>query len=346
MILVLAGSRSENGPLSLSEISAIAKPLGVPILVDAAAEGLELPNPHIVQGADLVAYSGGKYLRGPQCAGVLIGRKDLILAARVNTGPHHGFGRGYKVGREEIMGMLAAVEMWFKRDHIEENRIWTAWLEKISRRLQPIPGVNVEIRQARGRSNPSPNLGVSWDPEVIPLTGEEVEQLLWDANPRIAVSGAGSFLPFPPNRKPNISINSSQLIEGEEEIIAERVFEVLSNPPVKDKKIEAPLFNISGQWDLEMKFSASKVNQTLIFEQSENDLSGTHIGAIGSRDLTGSVSGNKILMYSSYTLDGVRVNTEFKGTVGDNSMEGVASLGEYGTAEWKASRHNYKYTKS
>jgi D-glucosaminate-6-phosphate ammonia-lyase len=170
MILVLAGGRSERGPLSLSDISAIAKPLGIPILVDAAAEGLEVPNPHIAQGADLVAYSGGKYLRGPQCAGLLIGRKDLILASRINTGPHHGFGRGFKVGREEIMGMLAAVEMWFKRNHIEENRVWTSRLDSISRRLQPIPGVTLKIQQPRGRSNPSPDLNVQWDMTMISLT--------------------------------------------------------------------------------------------------------------------------------------------------------------------------------
>lgn len=112
MIMVLASGASEDGPLSLKIISALAKPLNVPILVDAAAEGLEVPNPHIAQGADMVAYSGGKYLRGPQCAGLLIGRKDLVQASWITSAPHHGFGRGFKVGREEIMGMLTAVEMW------------------------------------------------------------------------------------------------------------------------------------------------------------------------------------------------------------------------------------------
>src|SRR5690606_33171131 len=109
MVLVLAGARSEEGPLSISEIAKRTKPLNIPIFVDAAAEGLEVPNPHISQGADLVAYSGGKYLRGPQCAGLLIGRKDLIQAARIAMAPHHGFGRGFTVGREEILGMLTAV---------------------------------------------------------------------------------------------------------------------------------------------------------------------------------------------------------------------------------------------
>jgi D-glucosaminate-6-phosphate ammonia-lyase len=342
MIMVLAGRRSESGPLSLTEIAAITKPLGVPILVDAAAEGLEVPNPHLAQGADLVAYSGGKYLNGPQCAGLLIGREDLIMAARMNTGPHHGFGRGFKVGREEIMGMLAATEMWFKRDHAAEKRQWTLWLEDISDHLAPIPGVSLSIRQPQGRSNPSPNLRVEWDMDKIPLTGQDVEKLLWDCNPRIAVSGAGSFLPFPPNTRPNITINSSQLEAGEEKIIADRVYGILSNPVKISKPDGAPAFDVSGQWDLEMKFSASTVDQTIVFEQKGSNLNGTHFASIGPRDLTGSIHGTYILVLSSYTLEGVRVNIEFTGHVNGDKMEGQACLGEYGKATWKASRRIYR----
>ena len=341
MVYLLSGGRSERGPLSLKEISSVTKPLGVPILVDAAAEGLENPIPHITQGADLVAYSGGKYLLGPQCAGLLLGRKDLIMASRMNTGPHHGFGRGFKVGREEIMGMLAAVEMWFKRDHVEENRLWTSWLEYIANRLGSIPGVTLRISQPQGRSNPSPNLSVDWDINKIPFTGNEVEQLLWDGNPRIAVGGAGSFLPFPPNLRPNISINSSQLEAGEEKIIADRVFEVLSNPVKIAKPTGDPALNISGQWDLEMKFYASTVNQKMIFEQMGNDLTGTHFASIGSRDLIGTIYGSDILIRSSYTLDGARINMELTGVVKGDTMEGNASLCEYGIASWIAKRHVY-----
>jgi len=342
MILVLAGSASEKGPLSLKEIASVSKPLGVPILVDAAAEGPDVPNPHLSQGADLVAYSGGKYLNGPQCAGLLIGRKDLIMAARMNTGPHHGFGRGFKVGREEIMGMLAAVEMWFKRDHAAENQKWTNRLEYIAARIKNIPGVNVSIRQTEGRSNHSPNLTVEWDIKKIPLGGEDVEQLLWDGEPRIAVSGMGSFLPFPPNSNPDITINSSQLAEGDEKIIAERVYQILSNPPLSEKHEGIPASDISGQWDLEMKFSASTVIQSLFIEQNNNEISGTHTGNIGPRDLKGTLNGRDVLMRSSYTKDGVRINIEFTGKVAGDLMEGTASLCEYGSAGWKAKRHEYR----
>lgn len=342
MIMVLAGSRSENGPLSLSEIAAVAKPHGIPVLADAAAEELEVPNPHLVQGADLVAYSGGKCLRGPQCAGLLLGRKDLIKAAWICSAPHHGFGRGHKVGREEVMGMLTAVEMWMKRDHAGEQKMWISWAEFIAGRLNKIAGVKTEIRPPRGRSNHFPSLRVEWDASVIPLTGQQVEQLLWDGNPRIAVGGAGSFLPFPPNDQPNIRINTSQLEEGEERIIADRVFEVLSKPKPVQEASAAPALDVSGQWDVEMKFAASVADQKFIFEQKGSELLGTHFTDYAPRDLAGTLHGTTILVRSSYTRQGVRLNFTFTGTVNKETMEGEVSMGEYGMAAWKAKRRDYQ----
>jgi hypothetical protein len=314
-------------------------------MVDAAAEGLPVPNPHITQGADLVAYSGGKYLAGPQCAGLLIGRKDLIQAAWVTSAPHHGFGRGYKVGREEILGMLTAVEMWMKRDHPAENKKWTTQLTNIANGLNQIAGVKTSIRQPQpGQlSNPSPSLHVEWDISKIPLTGNDVEQLLWDGNPRVAVSGAGSFLPFPPNMQPTISINTSQLKPGEERIIAQRVSEILSNPPKLARQVGAASFDVSGQWDAEITFAAESARQTIVFRQKDNEIKGTHFASYAQRDLAGSIYGNKILFRSSYTQNGVRLNFEFTGEVtGNDSMGGVVSLSEYGNAKWKATRHNYQ----
>jgi len=341
MIMVLAGTQSENGPFSLKKIAALVKPHAIPILVDAAAEGLEVPNPHLVQGADMVAYSGGKYLRGPQCAGLLIGSKDLVSASWMSTAPHHGFGRGFKVGREEIMGMLAAVEMWTKRNHEQEWRLWMSWLNYISENLEHIEGVKTEIILPRGRSNPSPSLQVQWDVKIIPLRGQDMEEFLWKGSPRIAVSGAGSFLPFPPNNLPNIRINSSQLKAGEEKIIADNILVILSNPPKISKPSDPAAFDLSGQWDLEMRFTASIVNQRLVFKQNGNYLTGTHYASFGARDLEGSIYGRNILIRSSYTLQGVRLNFEFSGIVSGGTMEGPVNMGEYGMADWKAKKRNY-----
>ena len=135
MIYIFAGPRNDSGPMSTEAICQVAKPHNVPVLVDAAAEILTIPNVHLRRGATLVAYSGGKYIRGPQSAGLLLGRKDLVKAAWVHSAPHHGYARSMKVGREEMVGMLVAVESWVKRDHEAEWREWIGRCEAIGSRL-------------------------------------------------------------------------------------------------------------------------------------------------------------------------------------------------------------------
>lgn len=342
LVMVLAGRRSEEGPLSLREIASLARPRGVPVLVDAAADELVVPNPYLEQGADLVAYSGGKCLRGPQCAGLLLGRKSLVQAAWINSAPHHGLGRGFKVGREEIMGMLAAVEAWKTRDHDAEQRTWTTWLQHVADRLAGVPGVRTRIQQPQGRSNRTPSLRVEWDPAVIPLTGEEVELLLWDGEPRVAVSGAGSFLPFPPNTEPNVSVVPYQMEPGEERIVADRLRAVLSAPPRKAPRTDAAASDVSGQWDVEVSFVAGTATQTFALEQEGSRLIGTHHASFASRDLAGTLHGEDLLLRSSYTERGVRLNFTFTGKVRGDAMEGSVSMGEYGVARWRAGRREYR----
>jgi len=113
------------------------KPHNIPILIDAAAEVLTIPNVHLAHGATVVAYSGGKAICGPQCAGLLLGKKDLLMSAWQASSPHHGPGRDNKVGKEEMMGMLAGVEAWTKRDHAAEWEVWLSYLEVISKVLAP-----------------------------------------------------------------------------------------------------------------------------------------------------------------------------------------------------------------
>src|SRR2546425_3507325 len=161
MVYVMAGPE-DTGPFGLEPIARLARARGVPVFVDAAAEDLT-PQVHLRRGADLVAYSGGKAIRGPQCAGLLLGRKNLCQAAWVNSAPHHAFGRSLKVGKEEIMGMLAAVEMWYRRDHKAEWRAWEGYLGEIARAVETVPGVRTEVRQPTSLSNRAPQLRVAWD---------------------------------------------------------------------------------------------------------------------------------------------------------------------------------------
>jgi len=124
LVMVLAKTADRSETLWLEHIVPIAHEQNIPVLVDAAAEDLSIPNVHLERGADLIAYSGGKAFRGPQSTGLLIGRNDLVQAAWLNSAPHHAFGRPMKVAKEDIMGLLAAVEMWVERDHEAERRTW------------------------------------------------------------------------------------------------------------------------------------------------------------------------------------------------------------------------------
>src|SRR5213079_2394292 len=164
-------------------------------MVDAAAETLTIPNKHLMRGATLVAYSGGKCMRGPQTAGLLLGPKDLLKAAWLNSAPHHAFGRSLKVGKEEIMGMLAAVEMWTKRDHDAEWKMWLSWLDAIGDRVKSVAGVTTEISQPNDLSNHAPQLHIKWDGAALGITGKEVEDLLGKGRPRIVVGGSNGVRP-------------------------------------------------------------------------------------------------------------------------------------------------------
>ena len=177
MIYIMATDKSEKGqPLSTEVISAIAKEKNIPVLVDAAAEILTIPNVHLQAGATIVAYSGGKAICGPQCAGLLLGDKDLLMAAWQASSPHHGPGRDNKVGKEEMMGMLAAVEAWTKRDLKAEWNTWLSYLDTISKQVSKIKGITTSVEEPTELSNRSPRLKISWDPDVLNITGDEVAE--------------------------------------------------------------------------------------------------------------------------------------------------------------------------
>jgi L-seryl-tRNA(Ser) seleniumtransferase len=340
MVYVLAG-RGDTGPLGTEALSAVARQKGVPLMVDAAAEDLTIPNVHLARGATVVGYSGGKCIRGPQCAGLLLGEKNLLQAAWANSAPHHAFGRSLKVGKEEIMGMLAAVETWVKRDHKAEWAQWEAWLDRISKRVTQVGGVTTEVRQPEGLSNHAPQLILHWDGARLGITGQEVSKLLLNTDPRIVLAGARGARPQ--RMESMVSIMPYMMIPGDEKVAAERLYAVLSKPP----KFEAApppageTANVAGQWEARVEFLRGSARHTLILEQKGSDLMGTHRTEILSGDLHGTVAGNEVSFRSSHRYEGTRLSYEFAGTVGGDAMEGRVNLGEYGEARWTAKRHKY-----
>src|SRR5262249_52519568 len=177
-------------------------------------------------GATLVAYSGGKCIRGPQSAGLLLGRKDLVRAAWVHSAPHHGFSRAMKVGKEEAIGMLMAVEMWVKRNHDAEWKQWMAWLDSIAARVSTIDGVSTAITQTKALSNRTPSLTIRWDRKRIGMSGADLARHLLDTEPRIATPGGRDR-----GDEASISITPYQMAAGEEKIVAEKIHTALSKAP-------------------------------------------------------------------------------------------------------------------
>ena len=346
MIYVFAGPRVDASALSTEVISGIARPHGVPVFVDAAAEGLTIPNVHLQRGATLVGYSGGKYIRGPQSAGLLLGRKDLVQAAWVHSAPHHGYARAMKVGREEMIGMLAAVESWVKRDHAAEWKQWVARCEHIAGRVSKIPGVFaiVESEPGESLSNRSPRLLLRWDSHALAITGPDVARLLDTTEPRIALGGAGGGGRRQDQQVPGdtgVSIVSAMMSPGDEKIVAERLHQVLSGThTLTPAAVPAPpAADLSGPWVVEITYAASSATHALQLRQHENGLEGSHQGNFLTRDLSGTISGDAVSMVSLVSeRHGDALTYRFSGTVTGETMAGSLDLGEYLRAAWTARR--------
>ena len=215
-MIAVFGDAGDRGEISVAEMVEIGRAHGTPVFVDAAAERPDVPNRYLADGVDAVAYSGGKCLRGPQASGLVLGRRDLLWAAFMNGAPHHSIGRPMKAGKEEIMGLLAAVEQWAQRDHEAEWKQWEGWLQTITDAVTHIPSLQTSINQP-GRSNVAPVLRINWDQEQAPITGEDVRTQLSEGEPRIELSASES----------GISIMPYMMEDGEAAVVAGRLREVL-----------------------------------------------------------------------------------------------------------------------
>jgi L-seryl-tRNA(Ser) seleniumtransferase len=335
---ILAGPNADEGPLSTRAICEAANRRGVPVLVDAAAETLVVPNVHLKLGAALVAYSGGKCLRGPQAAGLLLGRKDLVKAAWVGSAPHHGYTRGMKVGKEEAIGMLMAVEMWMKRDHDAEWKMWLSWLDTIARRVTAIEGITTSVTQPEGLSNRMPSLQIRWDAAKLGTTGGAVAKQLFATDPRISLfPGRGRS----EGSETGLNIGPYMMAAGDEKVIAERLYALLSRPTrVEEKPKAPPVADLTGTWDVRIEYAASVSTHHLHLRQRGSDLDGTHQGDFVSRDLRGTIDGATVRISSNYDEShGDSVNFTFTGTVSGNEMTGDLEMGEYLGARFSARRH-------
>lgn len=193
----------------------------IPTMIDIAADVPPVENlwKFNDMGFDLVCISGGKGLRGPQSAGILMGRKDLIEAARLNAPPRGGnIGRGMKVNKEEVVGMYAALERYVNLDHDREWKIWEDRIAHIENAAKKTAGVRTSVT-VPPIANHTPTLNIEWDPEVIKVSREEFQERLRRGNPSIEVVAGGGN---------SINITAFMMEPGQEIIVAARIAEELT----------------------------------------------------------------------------------------------------------------------
>jgi D-glucosaminate-6-phosphate ammonia-lyase len=338
MIYMMAEDEPQPAqPLTLESVAAIAKLHKIPVLVDAAAEVLTIPNIHLQRGADVVVYSGGKAICGPQCAGLVLGRKDILMSAWQASSPHHGPGRDNKVGREEMIGMLAAVEAWTKRDHDREWKTWLSWLDNIAKKVSSIAGVTTDVFEPKGLSNRSPVLNIYWDPLTLNITGDEVAEELGRNKPRVAL-GSGTK-----DGKTSVNVTTGQMQPGNDKVVAARIFEVLSRKrDSKPTTLAAPAGNITGRWDADVEFFSSTSKHTLFIEQDGNWIQGSHKGEFTVRDMRGTIEGDVVKLRSVDRHPADSITFTFTGALSGDMITGSIYMGEYRTAKFVAKRNTTK----
>ena len=311
-------ARSRITPKRMIEI---ARELGVPSFVDAAAQRVEVPNRYLEMGADVVAYSGGKCLRGPQASGLMLGDKGLLRAAFLNASPHGGQGRATKVGKEEAMSLLAAVEAFLLgRDHDAEWTMWEGYLETVRQAVADVPTVRTEIEQP-GVANVTPFLNITWDPAALGRTARQTHTDLLAGDPRVLVSLRGEGL----------QINPYMMEEGDAAVVAEALGHLLGTPAAVEPQppAEAPAANITGDWQVRIQFVAGEGRQALHLSQDAGAVEGTCRTQYGQVPVSGSVAGRQVTLQGRYALTG---------TVDGDRMEGTAQVGQEWPATWTAER--------
>ena len=212
-----------DGQIKVDEWAKLAKEYNIPSFIDAAADTPPVSHlwDYTVMGYDLAAFSGGKAIRGPQCAGLLIGRKDLVACALLNNSPHEDtLGRSQKVGKEEIVGMVKAIESYLKEDHEALNREWQRRLEFVSSQISKVPGVTTAYN-VPDIANHVPHMQIKWDAQRIPLTPREAGKALRDGKPSIVLSTG--------EQGEALSMNSFMLQPGEEKIVAENLVKLFKS---------------------------------------------------------------------------------------------------------------------
>ena len=220
-MLWFLNANTDQGAIKWEEFIALGKKYNIPTFIDCAADVPPVENlfKFTKMGFDLVAFSGGKGIRGPQSAGLLLGKRKYIEAARMHTPPRgETIGRGMKVNKEEVLGMLAALELYLQKDHKAEWAMWEAQVKLISDSALEIKGVETEVHVPK-YANHVPSLRIRWNQDLVKITPNEVRDQLKNGHPSIQTVGDNS----------SVGITTWMMVPGQERIVATRINEILSS---------------------------------------------------------------------------------------------------------------------
>ena len=223
MVFYSGGDHLASGALPLSRTVEIARSHGVPVVVDAAAQ---LPPTENLWrftrdlGADAAIFSGGKDFRGPQASGLIVGTEKMIAAIAINGSPHQRLARPMKVGKEEMIGLLAAVERYVSEDWRERAQRYEETVARWVEHFRELPGMTASRVFPNEAGQPTPRCRVAFAAESG-VSGAEAARLLWEGDPRVAVAVDGPDA---------ISITPELLVEGEERILLDRIDALMRSP--------------------------------------------------------------------------------------------------------------------
>jgi D-glucosaminate-6-phosphate ammonia-lyase len=344
-MVCLLGKQEHLTSVRLEEIAAVCRPRGIPIMVDAASEHIEAPSPWLVRGADLVVYSGGKFLRGPQTSGLLLGNKKLVAAAWRNGSPHQALGRPMKVSKEDIIGVLAALEYWFgERDADAERAKWEADCATIAARVAQIPGAASEVIEPAGVDR-VPRLKITWERERYPLDGLALRHRVLDGEPRVMLDDNSATAN-------SIAVDPFQLQPGEARQVGDAVVAaLLVSAQAEPVPVRAPALTVAGNWELQVDLMHGARVHRLNLEQQGAALTGHQRSAQFDGPISGDLEGDVVRFTFGGRYEAATISFHFEGQVRNGAMSGVVELGaasdqnggivnrsQFGTGEWRARR--------
>lgn len=219
---------NSEGQIKVDEFIKLSKELNVPAMIDAAADTPPVSHlwDYANMGYDLICFSGGKAMRGPQCAGLLIGKQELVANALLNNSPHEDtIGRSQKVGKEEIVGMIKALELYLSEDHEALAKEWQGRLELISRKVSTLPSVTTSYFTP-DIANHVPHMEVKWNRGKINISAQDAVKTLRSGKPSIVLAMAEKHA-FGETRDDTLTISSFMLKPGEDAIIADKLYDYL-----------------------------------------------------------------------------------------------------------------------